>query len=230
MRLTEFKLKKIILEELESLISNPPSQVAFDTPHGNITVNVSLATTLNERARGLMFHRDPLGDEHGMLFDALNESDQGFYMKNTFIPLDMIFINDARQVVGIVENAEPHTLTRRSVGAPSRYVLEVDGGWCGRNGIEVGQTAQFWYLLTIYNMHITKQQLRQLIKEELQNVLQEQLTKSKVKPVRPEIRKPLAQRVNDLEEKYTLIASMLGLEPIKPAAEPAVLPPDSDIV
>jgi len=143
MRITKSKLKKIIKEELENLINNPPSQVAFDTPHGNITVNVSLATTLNERARGLMFHRDPLGDEHGMLFDALDESDQGFYMKNTFIPLDMIFINDSRQVVGIVENAEPHTLTRRSVGVPSRYVLEVDGGWCGRNGIEVGQTAQF---------------------------------------------------------------------------------------
>jgi len=143
MKLTKSRLKKIILEELESLINNPASQVAFDTPHGNITVNVSLATTLNERARGLMFHRDPLGDKHGMLFDALNESDQGFYMKNTFIPLDMIFINNSRQVVGIVENAEPHTLTRRSVGVPSRYVLEVDGGWCGRNGIEVGQTAQF---------------------------------------------------------------------------------------
>jgi len=143
MRITKSKLKKIIKEELENLINNPPSQVAFDTPHGNIAVNVSLATTLNERARGLMFHKDPLGDKHGMLFDALDESDQGFYMKNTFIPLDMIFINDSRQVVGIVENAEPHTLTRRSVGVPSRYVLEVDGGWCGRNGIEVGQTAQF---------------------------------------------------------------------------------------
>ena len=230
MKLTKHKLKKIILEELESLINNPPPQVAFDTPHGNITVTVTTATTPKERSRGLMFRKDPLGDKQGMLFDAARESDQGFYMKNTFIPLDMIFIDDSRQIVGIVNNAEPQTLTRRSVGVPSRYVLEVDGGWCERNGIEVGQTAQFWYLKTTYNMHITKQQLRQLIKEELRNVLQEQLTKPKAKPVRPEFRIPLEQRVNDLEAKYTLIAGMLGLGPIKPAAEPVVLPPGSDIV
>jgi uncharacterized membrane protein (UPF0127 family) len=143
MKLTKHKLKKIILEELESLVNNPPSQVAFDTPHGNITVTVTTATTPKERSRGLMFRKDPLGDKQGMLFDAAGESDQGFYMKNTLIPLDMIFIDDSRQIVGIVNNAEPQTLTRRSVGVPSRYVLEVDGGWCERNGVEVGQTAQF---------------------------------------------------------------------------------------
>ena len=60
--------------------------------------------------------------------------------------------------------------------------------------------------------------------------MQEQLTKSKAKPVRPELGMPLEQRVYDLEEKYTLIAGMLGLEPIKPTAEPVVLPPDSDVV
>jgi len=79
-------------------------------------------------------------------------------------------------------------------------------------------------------MKLTKHELTQLIKEELQNVLQEQVPKPKAKPVRPELRMPLVQRVNDLEAKYTLIAGMLGLEPIKPAAEPVVLPPDSDIV
>jgi hypothetical protein len=81
-------------------------------------------------------------------------------------------------------------------------------------------------------MKLTKLYLKQIIKEELQNVLQEQLPKPKAKPVRPEFQMTLAQRVNNLEAKYTLIADMLGLGPIRPAAEPVVLPSgfDSDVV
>jgi len=145
MKLTKFQLKQIIKEELQNLINKPNtiSEVVFDTPRGNITVHVTTATTPEETAHGLMFRKNPLGNEQGMLFDLREEKTQSFYMKNTFIPLDIIFINESRQIVGIVDNAEPQTLTSRSVGVPSRYVLEVDGGWCKRNGIVVGQNAQF---------------------------------------------------------------------------------------
>ena len=61
-------------------------------------------------------------------------------MKNTYLPLDMIFINEAMKIVGIVENAEPMTLESRHVKAKSRYVLEVNAGTCRRHNIRNGHS------------------------------------------------------------------------------------------
>jgi len=74
-----------------------------------------------------------------MLFDMVGSRDHGFYMKNVPIPLDIIFISDAGVVVGIIDSATPLGETVRSVGVPSRYVLEVNAGWCQRHGVTVGQ-------------------------------------------------------------------------------------------
>jgi hypothetical protein len=59
-------------------------------------------------------------------------------MKNTLIPLDLIFIGADLKVVGVVENAEPRTLNPRGVEAPSRYVLEVPGRWSAGAGVRPG--------------------------------------------------------------------------------------------
>jgi hypothetical protein len=64
-------------------------------------------------------------------------------MKNTLIPLDMIFIGADWRIAGIVENAEPRTLTSRDVGVPSQYVLEINGGLSARYGIHAGQLVDF---------------------------------------------------------------------------------------
>jgi uncharacterized membrane protein (UPF0127 family) len=64
---------------------------------------------------------------------------QTFWMKNTLIPLDMIFIGSDYAIVGVVENAQPLTLIARSVGEPSQYVLEIGGGLSARLGIRAGQ-------------------------------------------------------------------------------------------
>jgi uncharacterized membrane protein (UPF0127 family) len=64
-------------------------------------------------------------------------------MKNTLIPLDMIFIGADWRIAGIVENAEPKTLTAREVPAPSQYVLEINGGLSARHGIRAGQAVDF---------------------------------------------------------------------------------------
>jgi uncharacterized membrane protein (UPF0127 family) len=60
-------------------------------------------------------------------------------MKDTLVPLDMVFIGLRGQVVGIVENAVPLDEQLYGVRTPSRYVLEVPGGWCARNGVVAGQ-------------------------------------------------------------------------------------------
>ena len=104
---------------------------------GQAAVEVEVADTPDTTERGLMWRRElPAGK--GMLFIFEGEQVHSFWMKNTLIPLDMIFIGAILRVVGVVDNAEPRTLTSRSVGRPSRYVLEVPGGWAAKAGVRAG--------------------------------------------------------------------------------------------
>lgn len=116
--------------------------VILETKGRTIRVEVEVARQPKERAQGLMFRRE-LGAYHGMIFLFDTEEIQSFWMQNTYIPLDMIFINQAMQVVGVVENAEPLTSTARQVDKPSRYVLEVNGGFAKTHGIGPGTKVIF---------------------------------------------------------------------------------------
>lgn len=110
----------------------------LEAPSGrSAAVAVELARTEAERERGLMF-RQKLGADEGMLFLFPESADHAFWMKNTPIPLDMIFIAEGGTVVGVVAEAEPFSTAPRSVGAPSRYVLEVNGGWSAAHGVARG--------------------------------------------------------------------------------------------
>ena len=127
----------------ESSVSNTarPS-VAIPVDDGELLFRVELANTPAERARGLMY-REQLGADDGMLFLFDRTQRQSFWMKNTLIPLDMIFIDAGGTIVGIVENAEPLTMTSRSVDAASKYVLELNGGTCRKLGIREGVMVRF---------------------------------------------------------------------------------------
>jgi uncharacterized membrane protein (UPF0127 family) len=113
------------------------STVVVDTGERQVTFHVELARTEPEREKGLMY-RDHLAPDAGMLFLFERPSVQTFWMKNTLIPLDMVFIGSDLSVVGVVANAQPLTLTARSVGEPSQYVLEIGGGLSSRLGIRAG--------------------------------------------------------------------------------------------
>ncbi len=89
---------------------------------------------------GLM-HRWRVPDGTGMLFVMGSSGVHRFWMKNTLVPLDMIFIDAGYRVVGVVENAAPLDEALRGVDVVSRYVLEVPGGWSARNGVAPGQMA-----------------------------------------------------------------------------------------
>jgi uncharacterized protein len=115
-----------------------PSSVAIDTGGRKVLFRVEVAVTPEEHARGLMY-RSRLADDAGMVFVFEEPSVQRFWMKNTLIPLDMIFIGADRKIVGVVENAAPETETERMVGAPSQYVLEIGGGLSARLGIRRGE-------------------------------------------------------------------------------------------
>lgn len=103
---------------------------------------VEIADSPAKREMGLQYRRN-LASERGMIFLFPFESEQTFWMKNTPIPLDMIFISRERKIVGIVEQAVPFTLDSRSVGAPSQYVLEINGGLAKRYGIQAGDSVRF---------------------------------------------------------------------------------------
>jgi hypothetical protein len=105
-------------------------------------VEVEVAATPEARTRGLMW-RTELAAGKGMLFLFPEEEVQSFWMRNTLIPLDMIFINTSMKVAGIVERAEPRTLSPRTVGVPSQFVLEVPGGWSQSVGVTKGSTVEF---------------------------------------------------------------------------------------
>jgi uncharacterized protein len=105
-------------------------------------VTVEIARTPAAIQRGLMY-REHLPLDHGMLFIFPDEEIRTFWMKNTLIPLDMIFVSADRTVVGIVERAEPRTTTGRRVDAPSQYVVEVNGGWASAHGVEAGTPVRF---------------------------------------------------------------------------------------
>jgi uncharacterized membrane protein (UPF0127 family) len=104
--------------------------------------DVELALTEEARERGLMF-RTEVAAGTGMLFVFPEEAAHVFWMKNTFVPLDMIFIGGNRRIVGIVENAEPRTLTSRDPKAASQYVLEVAAGTAFARGFRVGDIVDF---------------------------------------------------------------------------------------
>src|SRR5262249_17792943 len=93
---------------------------------GAVDGTLAVAATPGQQQRGLMY-RSSLAEGRGMLFVFDRDGEHEFWMKNTLIPLDMLFIAQDGRVVGIHANATPLSTASISVGRPSRYVLEVPG-------------------------------------------------------------------------------------------------------
>jgi uncharacterized membrane protein (UPF0127 family) len=129
----------------DATVTTPPqptAKVYLSTPNGEAAVNVEVVSTEAKIERGLMW-REHMPLDNGMLFLMGFEKDWTFWMRNTLIPLDMIFIKKDMTVGGIVENAEPKTETLRKVGVPTFYVLEVNGGWCKQHGVVAGAKVRY---------------------------------------------------------------------------------------
>jgi len=116
--------------------------VTFSTTNGDVVVQTEVVSTPAKIQQGLMY-REHLGPDAGMLFLMGDEQDWAFYMRNTLIPLDMIFITRDLTVAGVVANAIPRDETNRRVGKPSSYVLEVNGGWAAAHHVIAGTKARF---------------------------------------------------------------------------------------
>ncbi|HVN86314.1 MAG TPA: DUF192 domain-containing protein [Candidatus Binatia bacterium] len=119
-----------------------PSVVLHASDGPNVRIRVELATTPAAQAQGLMY-RHELASDAGMLFIFPTDSVLHFWMKNTLIPLDMLFIDRDRRIVGIVEHAHPMSTEPVGPDQPARYVLEVNGGFAAQHRIAVGSTVEF---------------------------------------------------------------------------------------
>jgi uncharacterized membrane protein (UPF0127 family) len=113
-----------------------PDPLTVETSHGERSFTVEIADDPGERERGLMFRED-MDDMHGMLFVFEEQRDVGFWMKNTPMPLDLIFIGQDGKIRAI-KKGEPQSEAIVSSGLPVRFVLELKAGTAARNGIEYG--------------------------------------------------------------------------------------------
>jgi uncharacterized membrane protein (UPF0127 family) len=99
-------------------------------------LTAEVASTDPDRMQGLM-HRRMLPENRGMLFVFPNVAYHGMWMKNTFIPLSVAFIDDKGVIINI-EDMQPHTLDGHNAKKPARYALEMNLGWFRKHGISPG--------------------------------------------------------------------------------------------
>lgn len=101
-------------------------------------VLVELAENDDDRQRGLMY-RKSMPENSGMLFVFQERTNHSFWMHNTCIPLDMLFIDRDGTIMGIEENTPTMSDRTHQVGCPSTYVLELNAGWTRSHGVKAGQ-------------------------------------------------------------------------------------------
>jgi uncharacterized protein len=116
---------------------HPTTSVVIDTPKGPAKFIVEIATDEASREKGLMY-RTKLAPDAGMLFDFGEEGLQVFWMKNTPLPLDILFIRADGTISGIAENTTPYSLEPIPSSEPVRAVLEINAGRSRALGIEPG--------------------------------------------------------------------------------------------
>ena len=119
-----------------------PGTLAIHSHDGTVhNFMIELARTPDERAQGLMFRKE-MDPQAGMLFDFGEEQPIAMWMKNTFIPLDMLFIGSQGEITGIAAGAEPQSETTIPSPGPIRAVLELNAGTAQRLGIGVGDRVE----------------------------------------------------------------------------------------
>ena len=126
------KLMEILLENLRAPLQNKCNITIINNNGEEINVNCETPSNEEEKTQGLMY-RDELGENNGMFFDSI---ENGFWMKDVDIPLELIFI-DGDEISEILP-ANPNDTTNISNNLPANSNLEVNQGFCENNGIQVG--------------------------------------------------------------------------------------------
>jgi len=105
-------------------------------------IDIEVADNDAEREQGLMY-RDTMAENNGMLFLMETEEMQAFWMKNTILPLDILFVDSERRIVNIHKNCKPYSLDQLPSAKPALYVVEVNAGYTDKFGIKPGDLIAF---------------------------------------------------------------------------------------
>jgi uncharacterized protein len=127
---------------LAQLQQFPTAPLTIESAGGSHKFSVEVATTPAQMEQGLMFRRS-LAPDGGMIFDFRMPSMATMWMKNTLIPLDMLFVDAQGRIVNIHERAVPGSLDTIAAAAPVRAVIELNGGTAARLGIRPGDRVVF---------------------------------------------------------------------------------------
>tara|TARA_B100000287_G_C20537410_1_gene743296 strand:+ start:126 stop:611 length:486 start_codon:yes stop_codon:yes gene_type:complete len=137
-----FNRPKIIVEQ--QILFQKEATLDLLQSNGELisSLNIEIANSPYERETGLMY-RTNMEKNQGMLFIFDEESVLTFYMKNTYMSLDLIFINEKREIVSIFKNAMPNDVSSISSKLPSKYVLEVIQGVCDNLNLKIGDRINY---------------------------------------------------------------------------------------
>lgn len=117
-------------------------RVTFAAPRGDVVIEAEVVSSPQGRQQGLMYRRT-MAPDRGMVFIFPDEEVQSFWMRNTYVALDIIFVNEKMEVVGVAADATPLTTSPRTVGRRSKFVVEVVAGLCATLGIRAGTKVRF---------------------------------------------------------------------------------------
>ena len=104
------------------------------------TFNVSayIADNDYEREKGLMFVTKKLPENHGLLLKYNKNKEHSIWMKNTYIPLDIVFLDKNNKILDFIQNTHPRTLVTKGINKPSYNILELNGGWIKKYTVKRG--------------------------------------------------------------------------------------------
>ena len=138
----DIKKPKIIIEQ--KVLFQKEATLDLLQSNGDLisTLNIEIANSPYERETGLMY-RTSMEKNQGMLFVFDEESILTFYMKNTYMSLDLIFISEKKEIISIYKNAKPNDLLSISSKLPSKYVLEVIQGVSDNLNLKIGDRINY---------------------------------------------------------------------------------------
>ena len=137
------KENKKVIKQTEVTFTKEGELTVFKTLDSTkVSLNIEIADTDFDIQTGLMY-RNSMQNDQGMLFVFDNEGERFFYMKNTKIPLDLIYIGTDKKIVSFQENAKPFDESSLPSNAPAQYVLEVNAGLVDTWNLSVGDSIKF---------------------------------------------------------------------------------------
>lgn len=137
--LMAIRYKYLEIEDKENFFVN----VNSDTKH-KLKVKKAIDLEL-----GLMYRKEPLKPGTGLLFDYGRYGIFSFWMKNTYIPLEIICLDHEYHVIGFIKNMIPQSKKSRSLDKPFRYAIEVNNGYSNKKNIKIGDTLELKYINTL---------------------------------------------------------------------------------